>query len=641
MSFRRIVSTLLTLSLVLAVLTSLLSLGCAPKPQPEPAWEQEAAALLAQAEDLYAKRQYEQAAKLGDTFLTRYPKSRRADRAYSLMGEIRLTQRNYRQALSYYKELVEKYPASSLIPEAKYKLGLCYFELKEYDLAVSNLEDHGKITDPEQLQRIAEMLSVAYVTKKNYPQALKQFLFLIQATKDEKRKAGYRDRVREIVDKNLTRDELKTIAAGNVYPADIAQLRLAAMLLEQREFRDAVKVSKDFLEHFPSHPEKTRAEMILNEATAGLTAPRFLLGALLPQSGQLAFFGDRVLKGIQLAVHTYNLQEPDNRVEVIVKDTEGSPEKAVAALGELASKSVVAAIGPITTREEDALIPALEKTQIPVVRPAASRSGFSTRTSWLFRNALTIDSQAKAAAQYALGQKLRKIVIFYPDEPYGKDLARLFVQGLERRAEILANIAYPPETRDFGPYVRRLIEIDLRSRKVPIPDDEGERKRLFAAYTPSFDGLYLPGYAERIGLLIPQLAFYNVSGIATIGSDNWHSQDLIDRAGKYAEGAVFVDGFFMESTNPAVRSFVDAYRSAYQEDPDILSAQAYDAAAMVLSLLKERKDTPLAIRDSLLAMKNYPGITGATTFAGNHEAEKTLFLIRIDDGKFTLLNAEK
>jgi ABC-type branched-subunit amino acid transport system substrate-binding protein len=156
-------------------------------------------------------------------------------------------------------------------------------------------------------------------------------------------------------------------------------------------------------------------------------------------------------------------------------------------------------------------------------------------------------------------------------------------------------------------------------------------------YVPTFDALYLPGYAEKVGLLLPQLAFYNVTGKAIIGSNNWHTPDLIERAGRHAEGAVIVDGFFPESQEPAIKAVVDAYRSAYQDEPDILSAQAYDAAAMVLSLLEAKKDTPAAIREGLLSIRDFPGISGTTSFAGSGEAQKKLFLIRIEDGKFTLV----
>ena len=627
--------------LVLACLAVLLAAGCAPKVLPEPVWEKDARALLSQADGLFVKKQYDQVSKTLDAFLYQYPASKSRDRALYLMGEVRFIQRDYAKALHYYKKVIQEFPASSFIIPARYKLGQCYFELKEYDLAIANLEDRSRIAEPAQQRRFAEILSVAYAARKDFLRAAKEYAYLATTAQTDRQKAGYRDRVREIVDKNLTENELTTLADETAYPADLARLRLAGILIEQRQFREAVRIAGGFLETFPGHPEKTRAEMLLNSATAGLTAPRYYLGALLPQSGQLSFFGDRVLKGIQLAVHQHNLQNPDNRVELLVRDTEGSPEKAAAALDELASKGIVAAVGPLLTKEAEAIAPKLDKLKIPVITPAASGEGIGRLSPWLFRNALTNSNQAAAAARFALGLNLKKFVIFYPDDAYGKDLSRLFTQELERKAEILATVWYPPDVKDFGPYVKKIMEIDLRSRKVPLPENDAERKKLLQEYAPGFDALYLPGYAEQVGLLIPQLAFYNVTGIAMIGSNNWHSQDLIERAQRHAEGAVFVDGFFPESDEPAIKVVVDAYRSAYQEDPDVLSAQAYDAAAMLLSFLKAGKDTPQAVRDALLALTDFSGITGATSFAGTGEAQKKLFLIKIQDGKFTLFSGGK
>ncbi|HTG00051.1 MAG TPA: penicillin-binding protein activator, partial [Nitrospirota bacterium] len=338
----------------------------------------------------------------------------------------------------------------------------------------------------------------------------------------------------------------------------------------------------------------------------------------------------------QLAAHEFNTQNPDERIELITKDTEGSPEKALAGLKELASKGVIAVVGPLLTREAEALAPELDKLKIPVITPAASGEGLGTLSPWLFRNALTTNSQAAAAVKFALNKGLKKFVVLYPDDAYGKDLARLFTRQLDHNAEILASLSYPSDVKDFGPYIRRLIEIDLRSRKIQIPDDDAERKKLFQSYAPGFDGIYLPGYAERVGLLIPQLAFYNITGVVMIGSNNWHSPDLIERANRHADGAVFVDGFFPESDASPIKSVIDAYRSAYQEEPDILAAQAYDATAMVASLLKQHKESPAAIRDGLLTLKDFPGISGSTTFAGSGEAQKKLFMITVDNSRFVL-----
>lgn len=625
---------------VLLLASLALPLGCAPALAPEPQWEKDARAMLDHIESLFVKKQYEQATKALEAFSVGYPGSRYRDRARMLSGEVHFTLRNYPQALSHYKELIENHPSSTLIGEAKYKLGLCYFELKEYDLAIDNLQDRSRITEQGKLQRIAESLSTAYLARNRNLPAVREFAWLAANAANEKQRPGYRDRVREMIGTKLTEEELKELSADKTFPGDLAQLRLAGFLIEQRRFRGAIEQAEDFLKRFPGHPEKTRAEMLLADATAKLSAPRYSLGVLVPQTGPASFFGDRVLKGIQLAVMTYNVQNPDNRVEVAVKDTEGSPERAAAAFAELAAEGVVSVIGPLLTREVEALAPALARTPVPVFTPTASGAGLSDLSPWIFRNALTNTSQAVAAARYALDQKFRKFVIFHPDDAYGRDLTRHFVQELGRNAEIVATIPYPPEANDFGPFIRKLIEIELRSLKIPIPEDDQERKKLFQAYAPTFDALYLPGYAERVGLLLPQLAFYNIKGKAMIGSNNWRGPDLIERAGVYAEGALFVDGFFPESDDSAIRPVIDAYRSAFQEEPDILAAQAYDAAAILLKLLQEGKDAPAAVREGLLALRDYPGISGITSFIGNGEAQKKLFLIRIENGKFTRVVSE-
>lgn len=624
--------------LLLSAIAASALLGCAPRIQPEPPWEKDALLLIEQADTFFSKRQYDQAEKVLDSFFSRFPKSRHQDRALYLMGEMRLSLRDYQRALSYYKDIIEKYPASSYIHEARYKLGMCYFELKEYDLAIANLEDSSKITDRERLRRSRDMLAISYLAKKNYVKAITEYVNLAAMVTDERQRSGYRDRVREIIDKNLSEDELSELSDGREYPSDIALLRLSGLFMEQRRYRDALKAAGDFLERFPSHPEKTMAEMIRTNAASLLSAPRFSIGLLIPRTGQAAFFGDRVLQGVQIAVNEHNQREPERRVELIVMDTEANPEKASAMLSELAQKGAIGAIGPLLTKEAEAVASGLENIRIPVITPAASGPGIGKLSPWLFRNALTNANQAATAARYGLGLRLKRFIILYPDDIYGRDLARLFAKELEKKAKILASVAYPADTNDFGPWIKRVIEIDLRSRRIPIPEDEAERKKLFQEYRPGFDAAYLPGYADRVGLLIPQLAFYNIKGITLIGSNNWHSQELLDRAGRHAEGAVFIDGFAPENNDPAVISFVNKYRSAYQEDPDILSAQAYDAAMMMLSLIKEGKETPTALQEGLINLHNYQGISGTTSFIGTGEAHKTLFILKIEDGAFKLIS---
>jgi outer membrane protein assembly factor BamD (BamD/ComL family) len=231
--------------------------GCAPKLPPEPAWELDARALLDQADAFYAKKQYDHALKTVSDFSALYPNSRHQDRARFLTGEVRFAQRDYQQALSNYKDVLEKYPASPFISEAKYKLGLCYFEVKEYDLAIANLQDRTRVTDPARLVRIAEVLAAAYTAKEAYLPAVKEFAYLAESAPNAKQQAGYRERVRELVAKNLTEGDLTALSESVAYPADLALLRLASPR-SSRKYRDAITFAKSFLAKFPTHPERTR-----------------------------------------------------------------------------------------------------------------------------------------------------------------------------------------------------------------------------------------------------------------------------------------------------------------------------------------------------------------------------------------------
>ena len=234
MPARHTASTASVILLLLACFAVFPQSGCATKlpPPPEPVWENDARALLDQAEAQFNARLYDQASKSVDTFLYKYPTSTQRDRALYLSGEIHFTLRDYHKALADYKEVIEKYPSSRYIMSAKYRLGLCYFEFKEYDLAIANLEDRSRITDPAQLKRISEMLSAAYEARKELfcrPSRELSYLCRNRAETDQ-RKAGYRDRIRELVDKNLTESELKDrLPPGPSYPSDIARLRLAAL----------------------------------------------------------------------------------------------------------------------------------------------------------------------------------------------------------------------------------------------------------------------------------------------------------------------------------------------------------------------------------------------------------------------------
>ena len=98
------------------------------------------------------------------------------------------------------------------------------------------------------------------------------------------------------------------------------------------------------------------------------------------------------------------------------------------------------------------------------------------------------------------------------------------------------------------------------------------------------------------------------------------------------EGAVFVDGFFASSQRRATQEFVAAYRSAYGGTPDILEAQAYDAAKLVDAALQGgARSRPSC--DGGTALARAPSKAPAARWRSARTGiQRQLFLLRIATG---------
>ncbi len=219
-------------------------------------------------------------------------------------------------------------------------------------------------------------------------------------------------------------------------------------------------------------------------------------------------------------------------------------------------------------------------------------------------------------------------------------MADQFTAALTRcGGQVLAREAYPPEATDFRRQIRLLMGKDPDAR-----DEEPSKDPLEDLFLPEppplpFQALFIPDYADKVGLIAPQLPYYGLEGLPLFGINGWDSPELVHAAGPYVEGAVFVDGFFVHSPYPFVRDFVDRYFARYGEEPTILGAQGYDVAGILLGILD---DPAVASRDDvrlgLQQLRNYPGVTGATSFDQEGEAEKVLFLLQVQNGNIVQIN---
>lgn len=364
------------------------------------------------------------------------------------------------------------------------------------------------------------------------------------------------------------------------------------------------------------------------------------IGVLLPLSGRYAAFGKRVQNGMQLALETFH---PGIPVRFIFRDTAGDEEIAAQQVAELAIRDrVIGMVGPLVGNAAVGAARRASQEFTPLLT-MSQREGLAASSIYVFRNSLTPQLQVRALVNYAMDERgFTTFGIMNPQTRLGEQFAELFRAEVNQRGgEIVAEQSYLADQTDFRRQVRLLQGLDPNA---PDEEPQGNDAENPAADTeqkvpPPFEALFLPDYADRISLIVPQLAFYGLEGVQLLGTNGWDDAELPRLTHQFVEGAVFTDGFFLHSSIPFVKEFVERYFNKFGEEPTILEAQGYDIAGIMLTLLNDpaihtREDLRLALSQ----LRDYPGVTGATRFDATGEAEKILFLLQVQNGTIVQIN---
>lgn len=366
------------------------------------------------------------------------------------------------------------------------------------------------------------------------------------------------------------------------------------------------------------------------------------IGVLLPESGRLAGFGDLLKRGVELARELHDREsEP---LKLIYRDTGADPVMAEEAVRKLANEDrVMAILGPLSGAAAEAAAHQAEFEGVPMLS-LSQRDGIPEIGSRVFRVSLTNRNQAAELARYAIEELgMSSFGVLYPDTPFGHEMKELFGQEtLKRNGLVIDSEPYTNDATDFRTQIRLLMGEDPNQ---PVDfDDLPEEEQLEALFEPEFppvcfDALLIPDYADRVALIAPQLPFYGMEQVPLLGINGWNQPELVRNAGRSVEGAIFVDGFFRHSSYPFVRDFVDLYFATYGEEPTILEAQGFDAANILFSLLDQAwiadRDS---LREALSRYRDYPGVTGATSFNEVGDAEKQLYILKVHRGSVQQLN---
>ncbi|MBU4462583.1 MAG: penicillin-binding protein activator [Proteobacteria bacterium] len=603
---------------IIIFVTAFFFAACAPKQlQPaRPVYIDPGDILFAQAEDLFQTKSYEKAIIKYTEYLSLFPKGRLTDAALMKTGaawvEILImlyNQGKYNEAIKQANDIIESNIAGINIVRTYVLLGDAHLAtgspkdaVNFYILALNKAKDPAK--EP----------IIAKINEASGPLGTTDIISFLNQLED-KPLAGY------------------------------LMYRLGQNKAEKEKYDDAEKILSQFIERFPGHESASKAQKLIEKIKKKAAYSKYTIGCLLPLSGPYESFGRRALKGIELAMSQFCSHGIQPAVKLIIKDTESDADKAAAAVKELFEEHVAAIIGPIFTAESAALV--AQDKSIPIIT-ITQKNNIADIGDYVFRNFFTPTMQVHTLVSYVIEKLgLGSFAILYPDDNYGTTFMNLFWDEVTAYGGKVVGVeSYNVEHTDFADSIKKLVGLyyevpeDLKideeaGKKDDISKDKEEQEPQAVV---DFDAIFIPDAPERAGLIIPQLAFYDVENVYLLGTNLWHCDSLIKMARRYVQNAIMPDVFFAESSSKQVGDFVAVFEQTFKEKPGFIEAVAYDSA-MILFQIVSRPDIRYrsSIKNALMNLTNFQGVTGLTSFDNNGEIKKRLYLLRIKGEKFVEL----
>ncbi len=361
-------------------------------------------------------------------------------------------------------------------------------------------------------------------------------------------------------------------------------------------------------------------------AGAVFAAPSVKIGALFSVSGPASFLGEPERNTAEMMVAEINKAGgiKGRKLELIVYDTQGDATKAVQAANKLIKDDkVVAIIGPSTTGDSMAVIPVVEKAEIPLISCAAGIKITDPVKKWVFKTAQNDALAVMKIYKNLQKQKINKIAILTVSDGFGSSgREQLKLQAKEFDIKIISDETYSPSDKDMTVQLTKIRQSETQA---------------IVCWGTNPGPAIVARNAKQLGIKIPLYMSHGVS-----------SKKFIELAGAGAEGIILPSGRVivadqLSNSDPqkkALMNYVNKYREHYKVEGDHFGGHAYDAIMLLTKAMEQAGFSPAAIRDQLEKTKKVAGIGGTFSFSPQDHAglnSDAFVLVQVEKGDWKLI----
>lgn len=350
------------------------------------------------------------------------------------------------------------------------------------------------------------------------------------------------------------------------------------------------------------------------------------IGALFSVTGPPSFLGEPERNSAKMVVDEINARGgiKGKKIELVVYDTQGDATKAVQSAKRLIKEDkVVAIIGPSTTGEAMAVIPVVEKEQIPLVSCAAGMKITDPVKKWVFKTAQNDSLAVARIYEHLKKTKITNVAILTVSDGFGSSgREQLKANAAKYGIKIVSDDTYGPKDTDMTAQLTKI---------------RGSQAQALICWGTNPGPAVVAKNVKQLGIKLPLFMSHGVS-----------SKKFIELAGDASEGIMLPSGRVIVSDvltssdkqKKSLQAFVKDYQKHYNVEGDHFGGHAWDAVMLLKDAVERGGDTPQAIRNQLEKTRSFAGIGGIFSFSPADHAGLTkdaFVLVEIKKRDWTLV----
>ncbi len=343
------------------------------------------------------------------------------------------------------------------------------------------------------------------------------------------------------------------------------------------------------------------------------------IGAILPLSGYTSVLGIPKQNAMNIAAAEINFEAGSNVLSIAYEDSKGNAKDGVSAFQKQLSTTSIQYYYIDLTTIVNACAPIVDQKQV-LTFAGSAQPAVTELSPMLFRLFAGGEQEVQMMVDYLLASSISNIYVLHTNEIYGTSafeyLKRIYS---EAGGEILGKDDYPLSAKD----VKNIL---LKAKS------SGAEKIVVLGY-----GIVFPTMLKQM----KELEIPTSQVFMNLGATN---AQVVALGPDYTDGLSFVGPRFTylyenDLMTPAVKKFIDAYKSEYGSVPDFRAAYAYDFVRILYDAWSKVGANDLnKVAAEIIKIKDFDGISGKITFRENGDSETDLIYAKYENSRLKMLD---